>query len=261
MVQKIGVKENNNQNYVSWLTRPLMVGELSEDGNWAWDGSKWVPSEGFEQDTTSKPLTITDDQEVLGTQNNINVVRVVLVLFFKILIFTPTSFVILLGLDVAIGPMDFALVYTYIFVIGLLAIIIQSVYHPLKDLRKISLIKSGDLEFASKNYKAALDFYKKGRDLEKISLCVEQIEKTQGTVKRIEINENESSQPANLQVQDSMVTGEINYIVNESSSEVALQSQIDADDESKDFNPLPFILLGLLTSAIITAAFRDWLIG
>ena len=236
-----------------------MVGELSEDGNWAWDGNDWVPSEVFEQETTSKPLTLTEEQEVLGTQNSVNVVRIVLVLFLKVLIFTPTSYVILLVFDMAIGPIDFLLVYIYIFVIGLLAIIIQSVYHPLKDLRKISLIKSGDVEFASKNYKAALDFYKKGQDLEKISLCVEQIEKTKVTVKRVEINENDSSQPANLQVQDSVVTGEINYIVNEPSDEVALQSQIEADDESKEFNPLPFILLGLLVSAIITAAFKDWL--
>jgi len=238
-----------------------MFGELSEDGKWAWDGNDWVPSEGFEQETTSKPLTLTEEQEVLGTQNSVNVVRIVLVLFLKVLIFTPTSYVILLVFDMAIGPIDFLLVYTYIFVIGLLAIIIQSVYHPLKDLRKISLIKSGDVEFASKNYKAALDFYKKGQDLEKISLCVERIEKTKVTVKRVEINENDSSQPANLQVQDSVVTGEINYIVNEPSDEVALQSQIEADDESKEFNPLPFLLLGLSVSAIITAAFKSWLIG
>ena len=55
------------------------------------------------------------------------------------------------------------------------------------------------------------------------------------SVKGVEVNENNSSQPANLQVKDSVVTGEINYIVNESSGEVELQSQIDADDENVTF--------------------------
>jgi hypothetical protein len=166
--------------------------------------------------------------------------------------------------DGYIGIDDFFAFILIIYTISIIPIVI--VYHFVKiylrntnDSEKIQT--RAEIEFASKNYTKALSLYKKLGDLEKISSCVEQIEKTKVTVKRVEINENDSSQPANLQVQDSVVTGEINYIVNEPSDEVALQSQIEADDESKEFNPLPFILLGLLVSAIITAAFKSWLIG
>ena len=167
--------------------------------------------------------------------------------------------------DGYIGIDDFFAFILIIYTISIVPIVI--VYHFVKiylrntnDSEKIQT--RAEIEFASKNYTKALSLYKKLGDLEKISLCVEQIEKTKVNVKRVEVNENDSSKPANLQVQDSVVTGEINYIVNESSGEVALQSQIDSDDENVTFQWLWLIacVSALLLAQFFRGTIMFWLI-
>jgi len=53
-------------------TRFIMVSELSEDGNWVWDGSKWIPTNHQKQNHTTSPNQSRGFSSIKESNKNFN---------------------------------------------------------------------------------------------------------------------------------------------------------------------------------------------
>ena len=213
-----------------------MVGELSKDGKWIWDGSDWKPVQA-EGDT--KPLSAP-------STNNKKIRPITIIAYsfssLMLVLFITSGFVD--GWDGCYGTVDAAaiesgeldfdgppcsdtsLLYDLsssltipLFILTLICLTIKWKSDPVRIEKSKSIIANkADIEFASGNIAGALKLYKKIGVLEKVKTCAEMLESHNSSAQETTpLAQNTQSLGSNLvlpSVQDSVVTGDIHYHIN-----------------------------------------------
>ena len=242
-----------------------MVGELSEDGKWIWDGSDWKPVQAEE---SSKPLSApsTNKKKTRPITIIVRIFTVLLVLAVSTVIVTNELHgVSVNAIAYQINEADFEWVELFplpLLVFTLVSYTIKWKTDPIRISDKADRIAhKADIEFASGNITDALNLYKKIGDLEKVKECSELLASqqpiVQDTTPQIQDTHPISSNLVLPSVQDSVVSGDIHYHINTSPNDPNTKTNVtesnwrnpnwrpagfveNADTESKPFKELSF---------------------